>query len=363
MQAPPVTYRHVTATISDGEIHLWLPYDPALVRAVKRLPGRRWDPSRRVWRLQDTPRAREAILRELGVSAIEVTSSHRPSPPGLDDPGALLTRFHEEMQLRGLSPRTWKVYTGQVRRFLEWQVDRVDEEVSEVARRYLVHLVEERHVAASYHTQAVSAIKLLLTAVLKSPVLAAGLPRPKRRKPLPNVLSKDETARLLAQITHAKHRALVLLLYSGGLRVGEVVRLRAEDLDASRGLLRVRRGKGAKDRETLLSARAHEAVRVYRDAFQPQGWLFPSTRPGRHYGTRSVQRIVQQYAKKAGIEKVVSPHVLRHSFATHLLEGGTGLRYIQELLGHSSSRTTEIYTHVTATHLASIRSPLDELDP
>lgn len=124
----------------------------------------------------------------------------------------------------------------------------------------------------------------------------------------------------------------------------------------------MRRGKGAKDRETLLSARALEAVRIYREAFHPEDWLFPGSKPGKHYGSRSVQRIVQDGARAAGLEKSVSPHVLRHSFATHLLESGTDLRYIQELLGHSSSRTTEIYTHVASTHLARIRSPLDELE-
>jgi len=362
MAIGPAASRHVTAIVCGDEIHLRLPYDPALVRAVKQLPGRRWDPSKRVWRVRNTGGARDALLREFGLVPAEADQTPQPESLSLADPVALLARYNEEMQLRGLSPRTWKVYAGHVRRFLEWRVGKVGDEISEVARRYLVHLVEERRASASYHTQAVSAVKLLLTAVLKAPDLAAGLPRPKRDKRLPDVLSRDEIARLLARITQAKHRAIVLLMYSAGLRVGEVVRLRADDLDASRGLLRVRRGKGAKDRETLLSERALEAVRVYREAFQPEGWLFPSTRPGRHYGTRSVQRIVQEYAKKAGIQKVVSPHVLRHSFATHLLEGGTDLRYIQELLGHSSSRTTEIYTHVTSTHLAGIRSPLDELD-
>jgi site-specific recombinase XerD len=253
------------------------------------------------------------------------------------------------------------VYLGHVRRFFEWAGGTLGAHPTDDARRYLIHIVEERQVSTSYHTQAVSAIKLLLEAVLRAPNVTADLPRPRRERRLPAVLSKAETARFLDQLTNPKHRALVLLLYSSGLRVSEVVRLRAEDLDISRGLLRVRRGKGARDRETLLSARALEAVRIYREAFRPSGWLFPGTREGRHYTSRSVQRIVQACARRAGIDKPVSPHVLRHSFATHLLESGTDLRYIQELLGHQTSRTTEIYTHVASTHLAKIRSPLDEL--
>jgi site-specific recombinase XerD len=151
-------------------------------------------------------------------------------------------------------------------------------------------------------------------------------------------------------------------MYSAGLRVSEVVRLRPEDLDIDRGMIRVRRGKGAKERYTLLSARVVDAIRIYLAAFPSRPWLFPGARPDRHYTTRSVQKIVHRAAQRAGIGKHVTPHTFRHSFATHLLESGTDLRYIQELLGHSSSRTTEIYTHVTTTRLASIRSPLDELD-
>ena len=122
----------------------------------------------------------------------------------------------------------------------------------------------------------------------------------------------------------------------------------------------MRRGKGRKDRYTLLSSRALEAVRIYREAYPSGSWLFPGSRPDRHYTARSVQKIVAQAAERAGLGKRVTPHMLRHSFATHLLESGTDLRYIQELLGHHSSRTTEIYTHVSDTHLGAIRSPLDE---
>jgi site-specific recombinase XerD len=197
--------------------------------------------------------------------------------------------------------------------------------------------------------------------VYHEPRIAQSIPRPKRERHLPRVLNKEETAGFLAELKNPKHRALVMLTYSAGLRVSEVVRLRSEDLDVARGLLRVRHGKGAKDRFTLLSAHALEAVRVYREAFQPQGWLFPGQPSEQHYSTRSLQKVVKSCARRAGLDRRVTPHTLRHSFATHLLEGGTDLRYIQELLGHESSRTTEIYTHVTSTRLAAIRNPLDEL--
>ena len=141
-----------------------------------------------------------------------------------------------------------------------------------------------------------------------------------------------------------------------------MVRLRPSDLDAERGLVRVRRGKGSKDRCTLLAKRAVDAVDVYLAAYPTEKWLFPGPRPVRHLTTRSVQRVVRRAAEAAGITKPVTAHTLRHSFATHLLEGGTNLRVIQELLGHQSSRTTQIYTHVTQSTLESVRSPLDNLE-
>ncbi len=149
----------------------------------------------------------------------------------MTDATVVLERLQDEMRLCGCTPRMRKVYAGQIRRFLEWGGGRIGERPSEDARRYLIHLVEEREVSASYHTQAVSAIRLLLASVLKQPGLAADLPRPRRERHLPDVLSKEEVARFLEQLKHPKHRALVMILYSLGLRHGEVVRLRAEDLD------------------------------------------------------------------------------------------------------------------------------------
>jgi site-specific recombinase XerD len=230
-----------------------------------------------------------------------------------------------------------------------------------LATEYLVYLVDEKGVSRSYHSQAVSAVRLLVDVVYGAPVVAARIPRPKRHRSLPEVLSKEEVAAFLRALRHPKDRALVMLIYSSGLRVSEAVRLRPGDLDVARGLLRVRHGKGGKDRYTLLSPRAIEAVRTYTEAFQPEEWLFPGARPDRHYSTRSIQRVIAMCARKAGLARKVTPHTLRHSFATHLLEAGTDLRYIQELLGHRSSRTTQIYTHVASTHLARIKSPLDDL--
>ena len=153
----------------------------------------------------------------------------------------------------------------------------------------------------------------------------------------------------------------MLLTYSAGLRLGEVVRLRVEDIDSERHLIHVRQGKGRKDRYTVLSQVAWEALRAYMQEYQPQKWLFPGARPERHLHERSVQKVFERAREKVGIHKDASVHTLRYSFATHLLESGTDLRYIQELLGHKSSKTTEIYTHVSERDIGRIQSPLDSL--
>ncbi len=280
------------------------------------------------------------------------------------EPTESLDVMRRALVLRGYSPRTRKVYLGHLHRFLAWAgtgLDGLPDDTTELAQRYILELAERRRVSRSYHSQVVSALRFLFETVLQRPSLALQIPRPRKESRLPTVLSTDEVARLLARPRNHKHRALLTLLYSSGLRVGEVVRLRAADLDTDRRMLRVRGGKGRKDRYTLLARRAVETVNVYRDAYPTDHWLFPGGRMDRHLTTRSVQRVVERAARSAGIPKKVTPHTLRHSFATHLLEGGTNLRIIQELLGHSSASTTQIYTHVARSTFEAVRSPLDNL--
>jgi site-specific recombinase XerD len=275
----------------------------------------------------------------------------------------ILQEMNRAMVLAGFARTTRKVYLGYGRRFAEWTDVPLTGAGTDEVRRYLVYLVEERGISGSAHSQVVSALRFLFETVLGRSQVVRDVPRPKRRKSLPTVLSRREVESLIEAVRHPSSRALIMLLYSSGLRVGEVVRLRPEDIDRDRRLVRVRAGKGRKDRYTLLSHRALEAVNRHL-LFQNRAgerWLFPGPRKGRHVSTRSVQKMVARARLRAGIKKRVTPHTLRHSFATHLLEAGTDLRYIQELLGHSSSRTTEIYTHVSNRDFSRIRNPLDQL--
>jgi site-specific recombinase XerD len=173
------------------------------------------------------------------------------------------------------------------------------------------------------------------------------------------VLSVEEVQKILESVENLKHRALLMLIYSAGLRVGEVIRLKAEDINSDRMLIHVRGSKGRKDRYTLLSEKALCVLQEYWREYRPQKWLFSGQKDESHISERTVQQIFHHAKRRAGINRDVSVHSLRHSFATHLLESGVDLRYIQELLGHKSSKTTEVYTHVSNKVLGKIQSPLD----
>ena len=364
---PPDPSRAVRAVRLDGEILLRFPFDRELVARVRTLPGRRWDPRKRIWRIPDTPAAREALRRVLGVvPTAPADPEAAPSGPSPDagegncpaQVGQLLERFEEEMRLRGYSPRTRKAYLGHARRFLQGADGTA--ELAPSLRSHVLARLRGGAMSRSYHSQLVSALRLFCVTVLGEKVESLPLERPRRDRRLPTVLSREELRRFLAAVANPKHAAILALAYSAGLRVSEVVRLRPEELDRERGLLLVRGGKGRKDRTTLLSETAVGLIDAYLEGASPGRWLFPGSRPGRHLSARSVQKAAAVARRRAGITKSVTPHVLRHSFATHLLEGGTDVRIIQELLGHAHVRTTEIYTHVSRRHLQRIRSPLDE---
>jgi integrase/recombinase XerD len=362
---PTVSIRHLPGR-ENVEITLHPGFTHKELDVVRALPGRRYDARRRVWTAPDGRAAITTLTAAFGPDGVLVFPGGDPATPADPEPSSeILHRVRDALTVRGYSPRTRKVYLGHLRRFLVrcgGGAPRLPEDPAREGEAYILELIEGRGISRSYQNQVVSAIRFLCESVLGQPKMALRIPRPRKEQHLPAVLSPDEVARLLRKTRNPKHRALLMLLYSAGLRVGEVVRLTPPDLDVERGLVRVRQGKGGKDRYTLLARRAVEAVKLYRDAYPTGRWLFPGDRPGRHLTTRSVQRIVKNAAAAAGIEKNVTAHTLRHSFATHLLEGGTNLRVIQDLLGHQSARTTQVYTHVAQSMIESVRSPLDNLE-
>lgn len=225
-----------------------------------------------------------------------------------------------------------------------------------------MQLLEQGH-SPAYVNQAISALRFLAAEVFKQPSEQTKYIRPKKEKKLPYVLSELEVLRVIQAPTNLKHRTMLYLAYASGLRVSEVVRLKTTDIDPERGILRVRQGKGKKDRPTLLSQTAWEMIQKYVDAElrSTSMWLFPGQHPRSHLHERSLQKVFKEALLTSGVMKQVGIHVLRHSFATHLLENGTDLRYIQELLGHANPSTTERYTHVSTKNLKRIQSPLDRI--
>ncbi|MGZ3899724.1 MAG: site-specific tyrosine recombinase/integron integrase [Bacteroidia bacterium] len=215
--------------------------------------------------------------------------------------------------------------------------------------------------SASYQNQVINAVKLFFRINESRKLSPELIYRPKRPKLLPNVLSKEEVKLLLNAPANIKHKAMLSLIYACGLRCGELLKLKPQHVDVNRGLLVIVQAKGRKDRVVPLSRRANELIREYLKNFKPTTFLFEGQVRGEMYDSRSLQSVLKQSLEKTGIKKPVTLHWLRHSYATHLLENGTDLRYIQEILGHSSSRTTEIYTHVSTKNIQQITSPFDYL--
>lgn len=230
---------------------------------------------------------------------------------------------------------------------------------------FIRYLVSERKVSISYQNQAINAIKFYYERVLGGKRITIYLDRPQKERTLPTILSKEEVQLIISKITNLKHKTMIMLTYSAGLRVSEVINLKIQDIDSQRKQIRVAQSKGKKDRYTLLSEKILILLRQYYIKYKPIEWLFEGqSSDGKivPYFVRSLQMILKKATKKANINKKVTMHTLRHSFATHLLENGTDLRYIQVLLGHQSSKTTEIYTHVTTKGFDKIKNPLDDLD-
>ena len=335
---------------------------------IKTIRGRSWDPRQRLWRVPHTNGIIDTLLRLFEGESVAVDrklcmgASISPASPAIaDEIQGVLAAVDDTLKLRRYSSKTRKSYLLHIRRFLVSLGKPVRQATPEEVYACFLKLIDKVGISYSYHSQATSAVRFLFIHVVKKPFILAEVPRPKPEKSLPVVLSREAVVRLLGAVKNRKHRTLLLLVYSAGLRVSEVVKLMPEDLDAERGLIRVRKSKGRKDRYTLFSQVAIQWVDTYKENYRPEKWLFPGQRPGRHLSARAAQKIINRAREAAGIPQRVTMHTLRHSFATHLLEAGTDLRYIQELLGHKSSKTTEIYTHVTKKDLRRIQSPLDTL--
>ncbi|MFP3091450.1 tyrosine-type recombinase/integrase [Treponema sp. TIM-1] len=272
-----------------------------------------------------------------------------------------IDKLETELHARKYSPQTIGSYVHYNKAFCRVVQKGPKEILSEDIREYLAYLDKTQDLSASSVNLAISALKFFYTQVLKRDFAWDQYSRPRHDKRLPSVLSGTEINLMLNSEKNPKHRLLLMLAYSSGLRVSEVVALKKSSIDLNRKLIFVYSGKGRKDRYTLLSERAAKFLEDYCALYDIDGWLFPGLPSDRHLSIRSAQNIFSKALEKAHIQKQLSIHSLRHTFATHLLENGTDIKYIQELLGHASVRTTERYTHVARRHVLKIQSPLDTL--
>jgi integrase/recombinase XerD len=273
-----------------------------------------------------------------------------------------LNRYRVWLESHRYPPNTVRTYTTMMESFLRFVSPK---EASECDAGDLVAMVKEyilpRGLSYSYQNQLISAVKKFYREICREVIDPGVFTRPRTRHRLPNVLSKEEVKRILSAPVNDKHRLVLSIIYGCGLRRSEVIMLEPDDIDYDRMLLTVRQSKGFKDRIVPLSARLAEQIKDYIARYKPVMFIFEGQRQGAPYSATSVEKVFRMACQKAGIKKDITLHGLRHSYATHLLEAGTDLRYIQELLGHKSSKTTEIYTHVTEKSIQKIRSPFDDL--
>ena len=273
----------------------------------------------------------------------------------------LRQRMLEDMQIRNLSANTQMRYLSRVAAFAQYCGKSPEQLGPEEIRRYQLHLINEKKVSFSHLNVTVCALRFLYGITLQRQVDIHRIPLPKLEHKLPVVLSQEEVAQFFGAIESRKYKVILVTAYAAGLRISEVAHLKVSDIDSQRMTIRVEQGKGHRDRYVMLSPNLLTLLRDYWRQYRPSDWLFPG-RPAHHpISPATVRHICRKAWLASGLRKLVTPHVLRHSFATHLLEAGTDLRTIQVLLGHRSPASTARYIHIAVPNVQRTRSPLDSL--
>ena len=360
------------------KIALHFEYNNQLIELAK-AQGCRWSQSNKCWYLPMEHNIHKKIIAayygKAYVDASALFNGQKPKTRTTQKPATrratgkmpkaipieIPDAYMAKLKGRQYASSTYKTYTSLFRSFLQHFAPKAPELITEQEiKDYLLKTVEERNLSDSTQNQIINSIKFYYEKVLCLEKKNYWLDRPRKAKRLPTILSPEEVKDILWSIENPKHRCIVGLLYSSGLRIGELLNLRMQDIDFDRKQVLVRGGKGKKDRVSILAESMATELLAYNAQYKPKYWLIEGPEQTK-YSTTSVGAIIKRACKTAGINKHVTAHTFRHSFATHLLEQGTDLRYIQTLLGHSSSKTTEVYTHVSQNALRNIKSPMDVL--
>jgi integrase/recombinase XerD len=332
-------------------IAVYFDKNTTLITRIKTFEDARWSASNCYWHLPDTEANRLHFKLPLAHTLV-------PNAEGI----ASIENFKRYLLSKRYSPNTINTYSEALKSFLTFcNTKAVKDITNEDVIAYNNDYILKHNLSSSYQNQIVNAIKLYFKIVKETAMDIDKIHRPKREKAIPNVLSKEEIKAILEAPKNLKHKAMLSMIYSCGLRRSELLNLRPNDIDSKRNVVIIRQSKGKKDRITPLSPKILELLRDYYKEYSPKIYLFEGQEKNTQYSARSLEEVLKKSIKLATIKKPVTLHWLRHSYATHLLESGTDLRYIQELLGHNSSKTTEIYTHVSTKNIQQIKSPFDDL--
>lgn len=330
---------------------LAIPYDTSLIKKAKQIGGR-WHPKLQLWLFYYTKIKGEELQNTFGLSKSILKPNTKKVPQA----------YLDQLERRRYSPNTIKTYLSLFEQFLNYFSELEPEQLTDAhVAQFQTYLVKEKKVSTSSQNQYINAIKFYFEKVLGRDKSYYHIDRPIKEFKLPRVLTEKEVISILNAANNLKHKAMLWMIYSSGLRAGELINLKIDDIDGQQMRVFVRGGKGKKDRVTILSVKALEILRLYFRKYRPKEYLFEG-QTGNQYSSSSLRKVFRIALEGTGIKKQATLHSLRHSFATHLLESGVDLRYIQELLGHNSSKTTEIYTHITHKGWEKIKSPLDNLN-
>lgn len=365
---------------NENRLLLEFAYNKDLIVLIKQLPDAKWSNSLKAWHIADTKENFNAVFLLFKGKAwlnYDDLKTRKPSEiknikklnPSKDlgelskDANDKIEKYKKWMLSKRYSDSTIGTYTDALRTFLRFYNQK---SVLEITNEDVILFNNEYILAndysAAFQNQVVNAIKLFFSKIENTKIEIEQIHRPKKPKMLPNVLSKEEIEKILKSTKNIKHKAALSLIYACGLRRSELLNLKINDVDSKRKLLIIRKAKGSKDRIAPLPEKIIVLLRAYYVEYKPEVFLFEGQNKYEKYSEQSLQKVLKNSVILAKINKPISLHWLRHSYATHLLEKGTDLRYIQEILGHKSSRTTEIYTHVSNKSIQQIKSPIDDLE-
>jgi len=376
----------------EEQLAIFFPFNKTIDYAVRSVKGIKWTQTYKCWYLPLSKISFETIkfkLENLGtleysalkaylekrnkIVAIKKQSSPLPETMTVKKPTLegftisaenmlLLDQTVKTLKLKAYANNTIELYRGEILQLMRLLKDKPLASMgSNQIKSYLLWLLQERKCSESKVHTTLNSLKFCFEQVLHKPKIFITIPRPKKHLQLPKVHATEQVKKIIQSTNNEKHKTMLMLAYATGLRLQEIINLKIKDINSARMLINVIRAKGKKDRQAILSEKLLIQLRKYFKLYRPKEWLFEG-QAGKQYGYRSLQLVFQQAKERNGIQIPGGIHTMRHSFATHLLENGTDLRLIQELLGHNSIKTTIRYTHVSKAQLQKIKSPLDELD-